>query len=101
MLAEAPLKDPASKSTFPLEKVREILRRELDEAAEESAALHEGWEPVLDSLRVVTIISTLEGLFDFPLPPEKVVRKGGYSSVGQGVDDVTDNLRRLWDKHPK
>ena len=73
----------------------------MDEAAEESAALHEGWEPVLDSLRVVTIISTLEGLFDFPLPPEKVVRKGGYSSVGQGVDDVTDNLRRLWDKHPK
>ena len=97
----APPKDLASKSTFPLEKVQEILRSELDEAAEESATLHGGWEPVLDSLRVVAVISTLEVLFDFPLPPEKAVRKGGYTSVDQGVDDITDNLRQLWDKHHK
>jgi hypothetical protein len=54
---------------------------------------------VLDSLRKVTVVNTLKDLFDFSLPPEKVVRKGGCSSVDRGVDDMTDNLRRLWEKH--
>jgi acyl carrier protein len=99
MLAQALTKDPPSKSAFPGEQVREILRRELEEAAEESAALHEGWEPVLDSLRIVTVVNTLKDLFNFPLPPEKVVRKGGYSSVDKGINDMADNLRRLWEKH--
>ena len=99
MLAPAPTKDPPSKSAFPMESVRNILRREFEEAKEESALLHEGWEPVLDSLRMVTVITTLEGLFDFPLPPEEVIRKGGYTSVEAGVDYTADNLRRLWEKH--
>lgn len=102
MLAQAPTKGmPSTNSTFPFDEVREILRKELEEAADESAILHGGWEPVLDSLRMVTVITTLEGKFDFRLPPEKVVRKGGYTSVNQGVKDITDNLRRLWDKHHK
>jgi len=99
MHAQALSKEPPSKSAFQEDKAREILRRELEEAAEESATLHEGWEPVLDSLRVVTVINTLKELFDFPLPPEEVVRKGGYSSVDKGIDDIVDNLRRLSDKH--
>jgi acyl carrier protein len=88
-----------SRPIFPLQEVQEILRRELEEAAEESDVLHDGWEPVLDSLRMVTVVSTLEDMFDFPLPPEKVVRKGGYKDVDDGVDDMTKNLQRLWDKH--
>jgi acyl carrier protein len=97
MVAQAPAKEPHTKPAFPLDKVREILRRELEEAEEESATLHEGWEPVLDSLRMVTVVTSLDDLFDFPLPPEKVVKKGGYTSVDEGVDDMTDNLRRLWE----
>jgi acyl carrier protein len=99
MLVQALTKDPPSKAAFPEDKAREILRRELEVAAEESATLHEGWAPVLDSLRMVTVVNTLNDLFDFPLPPEKLVRKGGYSSVDKGVDDMADNLRRLWEKH--
>lgn len=99
MLAQAPVENQSPTSTFPLEKVQEILRRELEEAEEESATLHEGWEPVLDSLRMVTVVTTLEDLFEFPLPPEKVIKKGGYTSVDEGVDDMTDNLRRLWDEY--
>ena len=99
MLAHAPTKVAPSKPAFPTEEVRDLLRKELEEAEEESATVHEGWEPVLDSLRMVTVVTTLEGLFDFPLPPEKVIRKGGYTSVDQGVDDMADNLRRLWEKH--
>ena len=101
MSAQAPVKDPASKPAFPVERVREALRKELEEAAEESSTLHEGWEPVLDSLRMVTVVTGLERMFDFDLPPEKVIRKGGYASVNEGVDNMTDNLRRLWEKHHK
>ena len=101
MSAQSPVKDQRSKSAFPIENVREILRKELEEAKEESDTLHEGWEPVLDSLRMVTVVTALEDLFSFELPPEKVIRKGGYASVDQGVDDMTDNLRRLWEKHNK
>ncbi|HEY7424056.1 MAG TPA: hypothetical protein VH682_07455 [Gemmataceae bacterium] len=101
MSAQAPVKAPPSKSTFSFERVREFLRKELEEAEEESSILHEGWEPVLDSLRMVTVVTALEGMFNFALPPEKVIRKGGYTSVDQGVDDMTDNLRRLWEKHYK
>ena len=79
---------PPSRPVFPLKDV-----------AEESDVLHNGWEPVLDSLRMVTVVSTLEDMFDFPLPPEKVVTKGGYKSVDEGVEDMTKNLQRLWDKH--
>jgi acyl carrier protein len=99
MLTQARNKDTPSKSAFPREWLRENLRHEFDEIAEESAVVHGGWEPVLDSLRVVTIISKLEDMFDFPLPPEKIVRKGGYSDVRQAMDDVEGNLERLWDKY--
>ena len=101
MASQALVKDPPSTSEFPTERVRELLRKELEEAVEESATLHESWEPVLDSLRMVSVVTTLEYLFDFPLPPEKVIRKGGCTSADQGVDDMADNLRRLWEKHHK
>src|SRR5262245_16168922 len=99
LLAQVPKKEPHSKFVFPETEIREMLRKELEEAAEESATLHEGWEPVLDSLRMVTVVTTLEDLFDFDLPPEKVIKKGGYTSEDQGVDDMTNNLRRLWEEH--
>jgi acyl carrier protein len=98
MSVQALVKSPPSESTFPFERVREVLRKELEEAAEESDILHEGWEPVLDSLRMVTVITALEDMFDFALPPEKVIRKGRYASVDQGLDAMADNLRRLWEK---
>jgi acyl carrier protein len=99
MILETSRKEPLSILAFPFERVQEVLRRELEEAANESVILHGAWEPVLDSLRMVTVVSTLEDMFDFPLPPEKVVKKGGYKSVDEGVENMTDNLRRLWDNH--
>jgi hypothetical protein len=90
---------PPAKGTFPLAEVQARLRRELEEAAAESAILHSGWQPVLDSLRMVTAIARVEGLFDFKLPPEKVVKKGGYKSVDEGVADMTHRIREVWTKH--
>jgi acyl carrier protein len=92
---------PAAKGTFPLAEVQARLRRELEEAEAESAILHPGWQPVLDSLRMVTAIATVEDLFDFKVPPEKAVRKGGYKSVDEGVSDMTNRIREVWTKHQK
>jgi acyl carrier protein len=86
---------------FPLEKVEAMLRKELEEAAAESEILHARWQPVLDSLRMVTAIAAVEHLFPFKLPPEKVVKKGGYKSVGEGVADMTNRIRELWTNRQK
>ena len=101
MLAVAPALAPSCKSVFPLAEVQARLRRELEEAEAESVVLHSGWQPVLDSLRMVTAIATVEDLFDFKLPPEKVVKKGGYKSVEEGVKDMTNKIREIWTKHQK
>ena len=92
---------PSSKSVFPLEEVQARLRRELQEAKAESVVLHPGWQPVLDSLRMMTAIATVEDLFEFRLPPEKVVKKGGYKSVDDGVADMTNRIREIWTKRQK
>lgn len=67
----------------------------------ESVVLHPGWQPLLDSLRMVTAINAVEDLFDFKLPPEKVVKKGGYTSVDAGVSDMTNRIREVWIEHYK
>jgi hypothetical protein len=40
-------------------------------------------------------------LFEFKLPPEKVVKKGGYKSVNEGVADMTNRIREVWSKRQK
>jgi len=89
---------PPVRVTFPLAEVQARLRRELEEAEAESVILHPAWQPVLDSLRMVTAIATVEDLFDFKLPPEKVVKKGGYGSVDEGVSDMTNRIWEVWTK---
>ncbi len=101
MTAAAPASTLTVKGTFPLAEVQARLRRELEEAEAESIILHPGWQPVLDSLRMVTAIATVEDLFDFKLPPEKVVKKGGYKSVDEGVSDMTNKIREVWTKRQK
>ncbi len=96
MLAETPTLAPLSKTAFPLAAVQERLRRELEEAAAESKILHPGWEPVLDSLRMVTVVAALEELIKFPLPPEKVIKRGGYRSVEEGTAEMAEKVRRIW-----
>lgn len=84
--------------SYPTAEVSRRLQKELEKAAEESVVLKGGWEPELDSLRMVSVILTLEDLFDFQLPPEKLVRPGGYESIKEGVVDMSNRLERLWKK---
>jgi acyl carrier protein len=101
MLAVATVLAPSAKGAFPLAEVQSRLRRELEEAEAESSILHPGWQPVLDSLRMVTAIATIEELLGLKLPPEKVVKKGGYRTVDEGVSDMTNRVREVWTKHQK
>ena len=86
----------AGPATFPSREVERRLRREIEDAAADSKVLRGGWEPVLDSLRMVSVVLTLEDLFPFELPPEKLVRKGGYGSVDEGVEEMRRRMQRLW-----
>ena len=45
---------------------------------------------------MVSALATLEGLFDFDLRPERIVRRGGYTSVEEGVEDMLEGLRSEW-----
>jgi acyl carrier protein len=98
MAAQVIASRPRSKAVFPLAAVQDLIRKELEEAVEESGVLHPGWEPVLDSLRIVTAISKIEDLLKLKLPPERCVRRGGFKSVDEGVKDMTERIRNAWIK---
>jgi len=66
-----------------------------------SVDLRGGWEPLLDSLRMVSVLVSLEHLFDFTLPPEKLVRRGGYTNGDDAFDHISGELQRLWDEKHK
>ena len=96
MLAGATTQTATSKATFPAADVRRRLQAEVQQAADESVILKGGWEPVLDSLRMVSVLVTLEDLFPFRIHPEKVARRGGYTRVDEAVEDMFERLGRQW-----
>jgi len=82
-------------SAFPGAEVKRRLRVELQKIADEASMLRPEWEPLLDSKRVVGTVLVLEDLFpSFKIPPDKVVRKGGYNSVDEAIDDMLGRLER-------
>jgi acyl carrier protein len=101
MLAEAPAKTATSEAVYPFADVQSRLQAGVREASEEGVDLRSEWEPLLDSLRMVSVLVSLEDLFDFPLPPEKLVRRGGYTSEDDAVEHMSGQLRRLWDDQHK
>ncbi len=92
---------PTAAPAFPAAEVKRRLRFELQKIADEASVLRPEWEPLLDSKRVVGTVLVLEDLFPFKIPPDKVVRKGGYNSVDEAIDDMLGQLERLWAKHSK
>jgi hypothetical protein len=101
MLAEAPARTATSGDVYPFAEVESRLRAGVREAAEESVALRGGWEPLLDSLRMVSVLVSLEDLFDSPLPPEKLVMRGGYTNEDDAYEHMSGQLRRLGDENHK
>ena len=86
--------------TFPIAEVKRRLGIELQGIADDAAPLRPAWEPLLDSQRVVGTVLAIEDLFpSLRIPPDKVVRKGGYNSVDEARDDMCAQIERIWTKH--
>jgi hypothetical protein len=94
----------ATKSTakaFPAAEVKRRLRPELQKIADQSSVLRPEWEPLLDSKRVVGTVLVLEDMFSFRVPPDRIVRKGGYNSVDEAVDDMLERVKEIWTERSK
>ncbi len=84
---------------FPAEEVERRLRVELEKIAEDAEVMRPEWEPLLDSQRVVGTVLVLEDLLpECKIPPDKVVRKGGYNSVDDAINDMLDRIKRVVDR---
>ena len=86
---------------FPAPEVERRLRVDLQKIANDASILRPEWVPLLDSKRVVGTVLTIENLFPFKLPPDKVVRKGGYNSVDDAINDMLGRIKDIWTGHSK
>lgn len=87
---------PTAAPAFPAAEVKRRLRVELQKIADDASVLRPEWEPLLDSKRVVGTVLLIENLFpSIKIPPDKVVRKGGYNSVDEAIDDMLGRIERV------
>ena len=87
---------------FPAAEVERRLRPELEKIAKQGAKLRPEWVPLLDSKRVVGTVLVIEDLFPgIKIPPDKVVRKGGYNSVDEAIKDMLERIKKLWSERSK
>jgi hypothetical protein len=87
---------------FPVAEAERRLRVELEKIAKRASKLRPEWVPLLDSKRVVGTVLVIEDLFPgIKIPPDRVVRKGGYNSVDEATKDVLDQLKKIWSGHSK
>jgi hypothetical protein len=98
-MATAALRSAQSFSpSFPVTEVKRRLIAELKKIADDNTVLRPEWEPLLDSKRVVGTILAIEDLFPgCKIPPDKVVRKGGYHTIDEAISDMIPRLRRVVD----
>lgn len=101
MATETLVKAEVAAPVFPVTEVKRRLQVELQKIADQASILRPEWEPLLDSKRVVGTVLVLEGLFPFKIPPDKVVRKGGYDTVDEAIDDMLVRIKRIWDEKNK
>lgn len=86
---------------FPAAEVKRRLQVELQKIADQGSVIRPEWEPLLDSKRVVGAVLVLEGLFPFKVPPDRVVRKGGYDSVDEAINDMLERIKAIWTERSK
>jgi acyl carrier protein len=83
-------------AVFPMAEVRSRFRTALERVHDDLSHMREPWELDLDSLAIIDVVLVVKDLFDFAIAPERVVRKGGYRTVDEAVDDMAERLQRQW-----
>jgi hypothetical protein len=102
MAAETLSTSQKAAAAFPTTEVKRRLRIELEKIAKQASKLRPEWVPMLDSKRVVGTVLVIEDLFPGnKIPPDKVVRKGGYNSVDEAIDDMLGRMRRVFAERTK
>jgi hypothetical protein len=101
MATEILVKAEVAAPVFPVTEIKRRLLVELQKIAEQGTILRPEWEPLFDSKRVVGTVLVLEGLFPFKIPPDKVVRKGGYETVEEAIEDMVARIMKIWDEKSK
>jgi hypothetical protein len=87
---------------FPAAEVERRLRVELEKIAKQGSKLRPEWVPLLDSKRVVGTVLVIEDLFPgIKIPPDKVLRKGGYNSVDEAIKDMLERIKKVWSERSK
>jgi len=84
---------------FPKQQIEQVLRESLEEVASDTELLRPdrpAWEPLLDSLRVVSVVIRLEKLLGMKISPDQVVQKGGYMSIDEAIRGITSKTHDLW-----
>ena len=81
---------------FPEAEVTRRLLIELHQIEEDNDIIRPDWEPLLDSMRVVGTVLAIEELFPFKIPPDKIVRKGGFSSIDDAIKYMVPQIRLIW-----
>lgn len=98
-MASASSTSRSTTTAFPTAQVEQCLREAIARLGEDTAAIREPWEPTFDSLAVVNVVLVVEPVLpNLKIAPEKVVRKGGYDTVDEATRDITDRLRREWER---
>ena len=93
---------PTAAPVFPAAKVERRLRVELEKIANQASKLRPEWVPLLDSKRVVGTVLVIENLFPgIKIPPDKVVRKGGYNGVNEAIKDMLERIKKVWSERSK
>jgi len=72
-------------------EARVRLTNDLQKIADEVTFLNPdrpAWKPLLDSRRIVGTVLVLEEVFKVKLPPDRLVRKGGYNNVKEAVENI-------------
>jgi acyl carrier protein len=101
----ATLVKPSRGVLFPADQVEECIKGALADQAADQAVLRPGrpvtsgaarsWEPEIDSLVVLEVISAVEELLGIDLPAT-FSPKGGYNSVESCVTDLISEARTAW-----
>ncbi|MGH7206327.1 MAG: hypothetical protein ACREI2_08990 [Nitrospiraceae bacterium] len=95
------LKQQPAPKLFPERAVEDCLRDCLAEEAKDQTIMgitRDPLMPVIDSLVVVEILVAVETIIGGELP-ESLVKKGGYHSINETVEDLLPKIKRHWLDH--
>lgn len=86
--------------TFPKKQAEDIIRDGVRIAAENNPVPPEVWEPVVDSLVMITIAIRIEEEFNIELPLD-CMPAGGFDSIDHCVEVFLHHCAELWTETQK